>query len=239
MNERRIVSVRPQAGWLIPTGACLALLMLSALSTAAAPATHYMGRQIATTMHYSGAPWLVRESRQREEDCEQLLAQLNVQPGQTVCDVGCGNGFYTLKLAEATGKQGKVYAVDIQREMLTMLRLRARESRIENLVPVHSTITDPRLPAAALDLVLLVDVDHEFSHPAEMLKAIRSSLKPTGRIALAEFRAEDPNVPIKPEHKMTREQARLEWEANGFALVASYDELPWQHVLFFEVAEDS
>ena len=195
--------------------------------------TYYMGREIARTMHYSGASWLVRESRQREEDCKQLLKELHVRPGQVICDMGCGNGFYTLKLAELTGKQGKVYAVDIQEEMLDKLERRARQARVENIVPVHGSVTDPGRPENAFDLVLMVDVYHEFSHPEVMLRAIRASLKPAGRIALAEFRTEDSEVPIKPLHKMSKKQIRKEFGANGLKLVKQFDGLPWQHLMFY------
>ena len=184
-------------------------------------------------MHYTGAPWLVRESRQREEDCRQLLKELDVRPGQTLCDVGCGNGFYTLPMARLTGSEGKVYAVDIQPEMLTMLEGRANQAGIENVETILSTQTDPRLPEGSIDLLLLVDVYHEFSHPKEMLQAIRKSLKSDGQIALAEFRAEDPRVPIKPLHKMSKKQILREFTANGFKLVREFDDLPWQHLMFF------
>jgi ubiquinone/menaquinone biosynthesis C-methylase UbiE len=196
--------------------------------------TDYKGREIAQTMHYLGAPWLTRESRDREEDCKTLLAALNVQPGQTVCDLGCGNGFYTLKLARLVGDRGKVIAVDIQREMLELLKEEAEAEKVTNIEPVQGTLVDPKLPAGSVDLVLLVDVYHEFSHPEQMLAAIRKSLKPRGRVALAEFRAEDPAVPIKPLHKMSKEQIMKEFPPNGFRLVEEFDKLPWQHLMFFE-----
>ena len=211
---------------------CLLPGQLFAQVTATVSRT-YLGRQIATTMHYTGAPWLVRESRQREEDCRQLLKELEIKPGEVLCDMGCGNGFYTLPLARLTGNGGKVYAVDIQREMLRMLEGRAREAGLKNVRPILSTQTNPRLPKASIDLLLLIDVYHEFSHPKEMLRAIRKSLKPTGRVALAEFRAEDPEVPIKPLHKMSKKQILKEFEANGFKLVDEFDGLPWQHLMFF------
>jgi ubiquinone/menaquinone biosynthesis C-methylase UbiE len=192
-----------------------------------------MGREIATTMHYTGADWLVRQSRQREEDCKRLLKEIRVKPGQVICDMGCGNGFYALKLAQLTGRKGKVYAIDIQQEMLDMLQRRARAARLENILPLLGTETDPRLPENSIDLVLMVDVYHEFSQPEAMLKAIRKSLKPSGRIALVEFRAEDPNVPIKPEHKMSKQQILKEFPANGLKLTDQFDELPWQHLMFF------
>jgi len=200
--------------------------------------TEYMGREIATTMHFTGAPWLVRESRQREEDCATMLQALNVQPGQTVCDMGCGNGFYTVPLAELVGDEGLVVAVDIQPEMLAMLRARIKGENLDNIRPVLGTVIDPRLEPNSMDLVLMVDVYHEFSHPEHMLQAIRKSLKPKGRVALVEFRAEDDWVPIKPLHKMSKEQIMKEFIPNGFKLVEEFDELPWQHLMFFERDEE-
>ena len=193
----------------------------------------YLGRRIARTMHYAGAPWLVRDSREREEEPAKLITALGLEPGMTVCDLGCGNGFYTLRLAERIGASGEVLAVDIQPEMLAMLEDRVAARRLENVNAVLGAETDPRLPAGSLDLVLLVDVYHEFSQPTAMLRAIHASLKPRGRVALVEFRAEDPLVPIKPLHKMTQDQCLKEFGANEFKLVGQYDELPWQHVLFF------
>jgi ubiquinone/menaquinone biosynthesis C-methylase UbiE len=224
------------AGWLLAA----AQAQQPGLNVAEIPPAkpRYMGREIAQTMHYEGAPWLMRESRQREEDCETLLAALKVQPGQVVCDMGCGNGFYTLPLARLVGDQGKVLAVDIQPEMLQMLNERSRTAGLKNIQPVLGTQVDPRLEAGSLDLILMVDVYHEFSHPAEMLAAMRAALKPGGRIALAEFRLEDRNVPIKRLHKMSKKQILREYEANGFKLVEQFDELPWQHLMFFERDEN-
>ena len=198
----------------------------------------YKGRRIAQTMHYDGAPWLIRESREREEECSTLLANLGVRPGDTVCDLGCGNGFYALKLAELVGEEGTVLAVDIQTEMLSFLRVRAKEAKITNIETVHSTPVDPQLPAGKVDLMLLVDVYHEFSHPEPMLEAIHRSLKPNGRVALVEFRAEDLEVPIKPLHKMSKRQIMKEFPPNDFKLVGEFHKLPWQHVMFF-AREDS
>jgi len=197
----------------------------------------YKGREIAQTMHYTGAPWLIRESRQREEDCEKMLKNLGVKPGMTVCDMGCGNGFYSLKLAKMVGENGKVLAVDIQPEMLRLLKARAQEQGIENIELILGDIDDPKLPQGEVDLILCVDVYHEFSHPVEMLAGMRQSLKPDGQIALLEFRMEDPNVPIKRLHKMSKKQSVLEYEANGFQLAKEFDGLPWQHMMFFEKAE--
>jgi ubiquinone/menaquinone biosynthesis C-methylase UbiE len=185
-------------------------------------------------MHYLGAPWLTRESRDREEDCKTMLAALKVRPGDVVCDLGCGNGFYTIQLARLVGEKGRVLAVDIQREMLELLKDRAAEEKIANIEPILGTVVDPKLPPGSVDLVLLVDVYHEFSHPEQMLATIRRSLKPKGRVALVEFRAEDPNVPIKPLHKMSKAQILKEFPPNGFKLVEEFDKLPWQHLMFFE-----
>lgn len=217
-------------------GLCLALSRIAAAKAPAIPPPlkEYKGREIAQTMHFLGAPWLTRESREREEDCKTMLAALNVKPGDVVCDLGCGNGFYTLKLAQLVGEKGRVLAVDIQREMLGLLKDRAADEKISNIEPILGTLVDPKLPDGTVDLVLLVDVYHEFSHPEQMLAAIRKSLKPTGRVALVEFRAEDPNVPIKPLHKMSKAQIMKEFPPNGFKLVEEFDKLPWQHLMFFQ-----
>lgn len=198
--------------------------------------THYMGRQIATTMHFSGAPWLVRDARQREEDTRTLLRVLDehIEPGQTACDLGCGNGFYTLPLARMVGDKGVVYAVDIQQQMIQMLERRLERQEIRNVRPIVNTAVTVGVPEGSCDLILLTDVYHEFSHPEQMLKAIRNALKPSGRVALVEFRAEDDRVPIKPLHKMSKAQIRREWEANGFKIVEQFDGLPWQHLLFLQ-----
>ncbi len=198
------------------------------------PLTHYMGRKIAQTMHFTGAPWLVRESREREEECTTLLQELKCKPDMKVCDMGSGNGFYTLPIAEQVGEKGRVYAVEIQQEMLDMLAQRAGVKGLKNIEGILGTPVDPKLPAGALDLILCVDVYHEFDRPEPMLAAMHKSLKPDGVVALVEFREEDPKVPIKPEHKMSKKQILKEWEANGFKLVREFDGLPWQHVMWFQ-----
>jgi ubiquinone/menaquinone biosynthesis C-methylase UbiE len=217
------------------------LLLLPAVSLLAEdfpPAlTQYKGREIAQTMHYEGAPWLVRESRQREEDCETLLKVLKVKPGMVVCDMGCGNGFYTLPIAKLVAPKGRVLAVDIQVEMLRLLEKRSKEEGVKNIQPIHGSLVDPKLPDGKVDMILLVDVYHEFSHPEHMLKAMRKSLKPDGRLVLVEFRLEDPEVPIKLLHKMSKEQILKEIPPMGFKLVEQFDDLPWQHVMFFEPSE--
>ena len=201
------------------------------------PLKYYFGREIAQTMHYDGAPWLVRDSREREEDGATMIKQLKIQPGWTVCDMGCGNGYHTLKIARLVGPKGKVLAVDIQPEMLTLLREAAKKAQAPAVKPILGSLTDPHLPEGSVDLVLCVDVYHEFSHPEHMLKAIRKALRPKGRLVLVEFREEDDNVPIKPLHKMSKEQVIKELTPNGFKLVEQFDGLPWQHLMFFEPSE--
>jgi ubiquinone/menaquinone biosynthesis C-methylase UbiE len=193
----------------------------------------YMGRRIAQTMHFTGAPWLIRNTREREERCSLMLANLGVKPGMTICDMGCGNGFHALKMARMTGPTGSVLAVDVQPEMLKLLRERTEKEGLENITPILGSFHHPRLPRNSVDLILLVDVYHEFSHPVSMLKGMRESLRPEGVIVLVEFRSEDPKVPIKPLHKMSKAQILKEIPANGFKLVKDYDKLPWQHMMFF------
>jgi len=197
------------------------------------PRQFYKGRRIAQTMHYTGAEWLIRNTREREERCTLMIENLGVEPGMTVCDMGCGNGFYSLWLANLVGPTGTVLAVDIQTEMLRLLQARAEERSITNIKPVLGTLMDPNLPEGEVDLILCVDVYHEFSYPERMLAAMRRSLAPDGLIALVEYRTEDKSVPIKPLHKMSKAQILKELPPSGFRLVKEYDGLPWQHMMFF------
>lgn len=193
----------------------------------------YLGRVVAAPMSHLGAGWLIRPTRQQEERPDESLSQLGIKPGMTTCDMGCGNGFWTLMMAKVVGEEGRVLAVDIQPEMLQKLKLRALREEIKNVQPILGTVDDPKLPVEQVDLCLMVDVYHEFSHPESMLWSIRRSLKPTGVIALLEYREEDPRVPIKPKHKMSKRQIMKEYEKNGFKLVREYNDLPWQHLMFF------
>ncbi len=238
MRKMLRVGLRVLCSWTI-LGAALGMAQDAATLTGPAaatevppPLTQYKGREIAQTMHFTGAPWLIRESRQREEDCETMIEQLRLRPGMTVCDMGCGNGFYTLKMAAAVGPSGRVYAVDIQPEMLRLMESRADEQGIDNVVSRLGTLVDPRLPSNSLDLILCVDVYHEFSHPEQMLAAMRRALKDDGAVVLVEFREEDPQVPIKPLHKMSKSQILKEWGPNGFRLARQFNDLPWQHMMF-------
>jgi SAM-dependent methyltransferase len=196
----------------------------------------YMGRRIADVMSHLGAEWLVRDTREQEEQPDRMLDALKIQPGQTVADVGAGVGYTSVKMSKRVGPKGTVYATDVQPEMLRMLARNAKTMNITNIKPILCTPTDPKLPEGEVDLILMVDVYHECSDPEATLAGLRKALAPGGRLVLVEFRAEDPEVPIKPEHKMSLAQARKELEANGFRFKESLEFLPWQHIIIFEVA---
>ena len=231
----------------LATPRALLLPLLAALTIIAAPTARaqrgdgtYKGRPIADVMSYLGAEWLLRASRELEERPDAMLDSLEIRPGMTVADVGAGVGFHTLKLAERVGPEGLVFATDLQPQMLRMLRARAEQAGLtRNVKPLLVTQDDPGLPENALDLILMVDVYHESSSPEALLTGLRDALKPGGRIVFVEFRAEDPTVPIKPEHKMTLEQVRKEVEPMGLTFVESKEFLPWQHVIIFQKPADA
>jgi ubiquinone/menaquinone biosynthesis C-methylase UbiE len=194
------------------------------------PITH---RRIAQVMGSGGADWLVRPEREAEEHPDEALDALKIPKGAAVADVGAGVGYFTWRLAERVGPSGVVYGEDIQPEMIDQLRKNMQNRHLENVRAVLGTIVDAKLPKASLDLVLLVDVYHEFSEPEKMLDSIRESLKPGGRLVLLEYRGEDPKVAIKPEHKMTVEQVRAEVQPEGFKFDRSIEVLPQQHIIVF------
>ncbi|AGA25053.1 class I SAM-dependent methyltransferase [Singulisphaera acidiphila] len=200
----------------------------------------YMGRPIADVMSFHGADWLVRDTREQEEQPEAMLDALKIKPGSTVADVGAGVGYTSLKLARRVGSEGIVLATDVQPEMLQMLAANARAAGLKNVRPIRCTSTDTKLPEGKVDLVLMVDVYHECVDPETTLQGLLKALKPGGRLVLVEFRGEDPEVPIKPEHKMTFAQVRRELEPQGFKFKEKFDFLPWQHIIVFEkpVAKD-
>lgn len=193
----------------------------------------YLGRQIAYTMHSAAANWLLRKNREKQESTEEMIKALQLKPGMNVADIGCGNGYHSLMMAKLIGNKGKVYCVDIQQKMLDLLKVRAKEKEISNYELILGEFTTPKLPANKVDLILLVDAYHEFTDPVSMLKNMRDSLTEKGVIILIEFRAEDPKVPIKKDHKMSKKQITKEMNANGLKLVRSYEKLPWQHFMAF------
>ncbi len=192
----------------------------------------YMGREIAHVMGHQAADWLERPERDQEEGTSKLIPLLGIKPGDVLADIGAGTGYFSFRMAKVAA-QGKVYAVDIQQEMLDIIEQR-KPSEGAKVVTVLGTISDPKLPPNAVDLILLVDAYHEFSEPKEMGEGMVRGLKSGGRIALVEYRAEDARVPIKTLHKMSEAQARREMESLGLRWVKTEKGLPWQHVMFFE-----
>jgi ubiquinone/menaquinone biosynthesis C-methylase UbiE len=208
-------------------------LLCPAYQTHAQAVHPITGRKIAPVMSIDGADWLEREERSREEEPEKALAALDLRSGMWVADVGAGTGFYSIRLARAVAPDGVVIANEIQESMLERLRANAAAQGITNIETVRGTESDPKLPKGKLDLVVLVDVYHEFSRPQRMLDRIRDSLKPDGRLVLLEFRKEDPSVPIRPEHKMSVAEVKAEVSPEGYQLEKVVDTLPWQHIIFF------
>jgi ubiquinone/menaquinone biosynthesis C-methylase UbiE len=194
-------------------------------------------RQPAPVMGVGGADWLIRPERIQEEEPDRMLAALDIKPGSVVADVGAGVGYHVWRLAAIVGPGGKVIAEDIQEGMIQRLRKNVEDRKLHNVEIVLGTPTDPKLPANSLDLVLMVDVYHEFSEPVTMMKHIQNALKPNGRAVLVEFRKEDPTVPIQPLHKMSIQEVRSELEPMGFRFQRSVDFLPWQHILIFTVSK--
>jgi SAM-dependent methyltransferase len=205
-----------------------------AAQTVAAPGTHPIsGRRFANVMGWQAAEWLERSEREIEEEPDRALDALGRLVGATVADVGAGSGYFTVRLAARVGPNGRVYASDLQPEMLRLLGVRLTRERVANVTVVQGRVDDPGLPTSSLDLALMVDVYHEFSEPQKMLRGLRRALKPGGRLVLLEYRKEDPDVPIRFEHKMSVAEAKLELEAEGFKLVTVDERLPRQHILIF------
>jgi len=195
----------------------------------------YMGREIAHVMGIQGAAWLERKEREREESVSKLMKSLDVKPGDVVADLGAGSGHHTVKLAKLVGEKGKVYAVDIQPEMLDLIGKRIRADDIKNIVLVHNTEKDPKLPEGKIDMILMVDVYHELSYPYEVMVELVKSLKVGGRLIFVEFRLEDPKVPILNVHRMSTKQVMMEMDPHKQMKHAkTLNHLPWQHVIIFE-----
>lgn len=198
----------------------------------------YLGREIAHVVGgHETVGWLERPEREREERPDLLVQALRLRAGDAVADIGAGTGYYTRRLAKVVGTNGVVYAVEIQKEMLEILADRLAGDSIFNVKTVLGTASDPKLARASVDLILMVDVYHEFEHPFEMVEAMCRALKPGGRMVFVEFRAEDPDVPIKPVHKMTEAQVRKEMRVHPLEWVETIGTLPWQHIIVFRKRE--
>lgn len=193
----------------------------------------YLGREISKVMGHPAIGWLERDTREGEEQVSKAIQALDLDLDTVIADIGAGSGYYSYRIAPLLDG-GKVIAVDIQPEMLEFLRKRSAELGVTNVEPALGKIDDIGLAPESIDAALMVDSYHEFSHPAEMLRSIRLALRPGGQVFLLEYRAEDPDVPIKPLHKMSEAQAIKELEAAGFSFVENIDVLPWQHLMIFE-----
>src|SRR4051812_30224908 len=214
-------------------GVALVLAFVSTLASAQGGVHPVSGRRYAQTMGVEGAEWLDRSERDQEEDPDRAIDVLKLQKGAAVADIGAGSGYMTEKLSKKVGPMGKVYATDIQQGMIDLLNKRIARRKLANVTPILSAQDDPRLPLEAVDLVIMVDVYHELSQPQLMLRHIKAALRPGGRLVLVEYRKEDPNIPIRPEHKMSVAEAKLEVEAEGFKLTTTNEDLPRQHILIF------
>ncbi len=192
----------------------------------------YMGREISQVVGHQAIQWLERKDRETEEKPDMVVRNMELKPTDAVADIGAGSGYFSFRIA-AKVPQGTVYAVDIQQPMLNFIELRAQARKMTNVVPHLGEIEDTKLPANSVDVALMVDAYHEFSHPREMMDSIVNALKPGGRLVLLEYRGEDPNVPIKPLHKMTEFQAKREMAAVGLEWQETRGFLPNQHFMVF------
>ena len=194
----------------------------------------YMDREISRVMGHQAAGWLERPDREDEERTDLLIENLPIRPGDRVADIGAGTGYFSMPMAEVVGTTGTVYAVDIQPEMLAIIDERAERAGISHIETVLATDRDPRLARESIDMALFVDAYHEFEWPREVMSAVYANLVPGGKVVLIEYRAEDRRIRIKPLHKMSEQQARVEMEAVGFEFVQNSSFLPQQHFLVFE-----
>jgi Methylase involved in ubiquinone/menaquinone biosynthesis len=199
-------------------------------------AKFYLGREIAQVMGPGGILWLERAERESEEQPQLVIDALEIKPGQTIADLGAGSGYYSFRIAPLVGPAGKVLAIDIEPRMLEAIAERARREHVGNVATVHSSAQDPNLAPGSVDLLFMVDVYHELEYPYEMMTKVRAALKRGGRVALVEYRGEDPDVLIKPLHKMSERQMRREMQAAGFRHVKTVRTLPLQHLIIFEAA---
>jgi len=224
---------------LITSGAALAQVAPHAQRYSQLPASAagigkiYMGREISAVMGWQGAAWLEREERNREERTDLLLAALALQPGTVVADIGAGTGYLARRMAPAVVPGGKIWAVDVQPEMVSLMLAGVKRSGLTQIEARLSAVDDVKLPGSSVDLAIMVDVYHELAYPYEVMASVLKALKPGGRVAFVEYKAEDPRVPIKPLHKMS--EAQIKQEAAVFPLdwERTVSTLPWQHVVVF------
>jgi ubiquinone/menaquinone biosynthesis C-methylase UbiE len=216
-----------------------ALLLLLGTSGAPSLAQTAEERRPASVMSAGGADWLERPSRDEEQKPDEIIRTMRVKDGDVIADVGAGTGYFTRRLAKAVAPSGRVYAVDIQPEMLALLKDNVEKAGLRNVVPVLGEVDDPKLPPASLDWILIVDVYHELQQPKATLAKMREALKPLGRVALVEYRLEgDTALHVREDHRMSKKQVLAEWEPAGFRLVKHYEFLPVQHFFVFEKAPD-
>ena len=192
----------------------------------------YMGREIARVMGFQGIGWLERSCREKEENVSTLIQNMKIESNDIIADIGAGSGYHSFRMAPLA-KNGVVYAVDIQSEMLAAINRRIELNKIKNIKTILDNEKSIQLPNNSVDKILMVDVYHEFNFPREMIRSIKNTLKPNGKLFLVEYRDEDPRVPIKKIHKMSEKQAEKEMDAAGFKLIEKISNLPWQHCMIF------
>lgn len=252
MSRRPLSSSHSPLRWVLP----LILLMLAcgapvpsngqapapaatAPTAAVAPAAPAASQEVpkrepANVMSWEHADWLEREGRAEMEKPEMVIEAMDIRPGMTVAEIGAGTGFFSRRLAKAVGPSGKVYAEDIQPQMIDLLKKDIAKENLANVIPILGTETDPKLPAGGIDRILLVDVYHEFQKPEPMLAAMRASLAPGGTVTLVEYRLEGETAAhINIKHRMSTEQVLAEWTRGGFLLLNQIETLPSQHVFIF------
>ena len=234
-NRRTLIALALCFGWAAPASSDSTAGFYSKIPvTSDGIGKRYMGREVAQVMGYQGAQWLEREEREQEERGDLLLRELALKPGMDVMDVGAGTGYYARRIAALVGPKGKVFAIDVQPEMVEMLNRVTKKPEFANIKPVLGTEKSVTLPEAIADLAIMVDVYHELEFPSEILASISRTLRPGGRVVFVEYRAEDARVPIKALHKMSEAQIRREAEHNGLIWVRTANTLPWQHVVIFK-----
>ena len=234
-NRRTLIALALCFGWAAPASSDSTADLYSKIpATPDGIGKSYMGREIAQVMGFQGAQWLEREEREREERGDLLLRELALKPGMDVIDVGAGTGYYSRRIARLVGLAGKVYAIDVQPEMVETLKAVAKQPEFNNVIPVLGSEKSVTLPEGVADLAIMVDVYHELKFPSEMLASIKRALRPGGRVVFVEYRTEDPRVPIKLLHKMSEAQIRREAAQNGLIWMRTAHTLPWQHVAIFK-----